>query len=415
MAISILQSESTGAKIKVVGVGGGGSNIVNSMVNKGIDGVEFISINTDAQALENSKADVKIQIGKMLTKGLGAGMKDDIGKKAVEENREEVARALNGSDMVFITAGMGGGTGTGAAPEIAHIAKSQNALVVSIVTKPFNFEGKPKKELAEKGLKRLKEESDCLIVIPNQKIMDLIKDNDSKQEAFSLANRVLYNATKGISQIITKHGEINVDFADVRTIMKDSGDAMIGSGIASGENRAMRAVQDALENPVLDNIDIAGARNVLVNISSNGQIGMKEIERINQTIHDIVGDEAKYIIGIVDDPELKDTVMVTVIATGFNYKEEVFETTPVAEIDEDMEEMEHSGVGSILIIPDNISDLDKPAIIRRHLSSIREEVKINPDLSEKNKAVSDSEKGFDDEYFDENRISNPAFLRKQMD
>ncbi|MCX6165033.1 MAG: cell division protein FtsZ [Ignavibacteriae bacterium] len=222
MPIQLIPDSLDGAKIRVVGVGGGGGNIVNSMVNKGIEGVEFIAVNTDAQALEISKANVKIQIGKNITKGLGTGM------KAVEETRDTLEKALLGSDMVFITAGMGGGTGTGGAPEVAHIAKSQNALVVAIVTKPFEFEGRPRTELANQGLERLKEEVDSLIVIPNQRIFELISVDTDKRAAFELANKVLYNATRGISQIITKTGEINVDFADVRTIMKDMGDAMIG-------------------------------------------------------------------------------------------------------------------------------------------------------------------------------------------
>ena len=289
MSIQLLPTEHSGAKIRVVGVGGGGGNIVNSMINKGIEGVEFVSINTDAQALEISKAEVKIQIGKNLTKGLGAGMREEIGAKAVEESREEISKSLAGSDMVFITAGMGGGTGTGGAPEVARIAKSHDALVVAIVTRPFKFEGKPKMDLADSGIQRLKEEVDSLIIIPNQKILDIVSDDCGYSQAFALANKVLYNATKGISQIITKAGEINVDFADVRTIMKESGDAIIGTGIAEGEGRAEKAVDEALNNPVLDNIDIKGAKRVLVNICSNINIKMSEINFVNEKIHNVVG------------------------------------------------------------------------------------------------------------------------------
>ncbi|MFA5404275.1 MAG: cell division protein FtsZ [Ignavibacteria bacterium] len=306
MPIQLIPDSLDGAKIRVVGVGGGGGNIVNSMVNKGIEGVEFIAVNTDAQALDVSKANIKIQIGKNITKGLGTGMKDEIGMKAVEETRDTLEKSLLGSDMVFITAGMGGGTGTGGAPEVAHIAKSQNALVVAIVTKPFEFEGRPRMELANQGLERLKDEVDSLIVIPNQRIFELISVDTDKKQAFELANKVLYNATRGISQIITKTGEINVDFADVRTIMKDMGDAMIGTGIAEGENRAEKAALDALSNPLLDNIDIAGSKCVLVNISSNGSIKMSEIGKINQIIQSKSGEDAKYILGIVDDKDMKD-------------------------------------------------------------------------------------------------------------
>ena len=323
MSIQLMPDNLDGAKIRVVGVGGGGGNIINSMVNKGIEGVEFIAINTDAQALEKSSANVKIQIGRNITKGLGTGMKNDIGLKAAEESKDAIEKSLVGSDMVFITAGMGGGTGTGASPEIAHIAKSLNALVVAIVTKPFDFEGKPRMELASQGLDKLKGEVDSLIVIPNQKIFDLISEDTTKNQAFDLTNRVLYHATRGISQIITKTGEINVDFADVKTIMKDMGDAMIGTGIAEGENRAERAANDSLTNPLLEDIDISGAKCVLVNIASNGSITMNEIGKINRIIQEKSGEEATYIFGIVDDKEMKDEIMVTVIATGFNAVEEL--------------------------------------------------------------------------------------------
>lgn len=305
-----------GARIVVVGVGGGGGNILNSMVSKGIDGVEFIAINTDAQALNTSLAQNRIQIGKSVTRGLGTGMNDEKGAQAAEESKEDISKVLKSADMVFITAGMGGGTGTGAAPVVAKIARSVNALVVAVVTKPFNFEGKPRMILAEKGIERLKTEVDSVIVIPNQNILNIINEDDSSEVAFDYANRVLYDATKGISQIVTKHGEVNVDFADVKTIMKGMGEAMIGMGIAKGEDRARKAAESALINPVLDSIDITNSKSVLVNIVS-GNYKMKEIELINKTIQDVAGEEAKYILGIAKDPNMKDEIMVTVIATGF--------------------------------------------------------------------------------------------------
>lgn len=408
MPIQLIPDNIDGAKIRVVGVGGGGGNIINSMVNKGIEGVEFIAVNTDAQALEISKANVKIQIGKNITKGLGTGMKDEIGMKAVEESRDALEKALAGSDMVFITAGMGGGTGTGGSPEVAHIAKSLNALVVAIVTKPFEFEGRPRMEMANQGLERLKEEVDSLIVIPNQKIFELISVDTDKRSAFELANKVLYNATKGISQIITKTGEINVDFADVRTIMKDMGDAMIGTGIAEGESRAEKAALDALSNPLLDDIDITGSKSVLVNISSNGSIKMSEIGRINQIIQSKAGEEAKYILGIVDDKDMKDEIMVTVIATGF-------EKIAVQEKSDEQENEISIYKAAITTIPKDqkeLQELDKPAWMRR-----KPNILVNDDLSEE--TPKKKEKTLDDLGFDinieEKFLKTPGFLRRQMD
>jgi cell division protein FtsZ len=408
MPIQLINDSLDGAKIRVVGVGGGGGNIINSMVNKGIEGVEFIAVNTDAQALDISKANVKIQIGKNITKGLGTGMKDEIGMKAVEESRDAIEKALAGSDMVFITAGMGGGTGTGGSPEVAHIAKSLNALVVAIVTKPFEFEGRPRMEMANQGLERLKDEVDSLIVIPNQKIFELISIDTDKRSAFELANKVLYNATKGISQIITKTGEINVDFADVRTIMKDMGDAMIGTGISEGENRAEKAALDALSNPLLDDIDIAGSKSVLVNISSNGSIKMSEIGRINQIIQNKAGEDAKYILGIVDDKDMKEDIMVTVIATGFMKASEVAKTNE--------EEVKAAGYNTVITeLPKDqkaYKDLDVPAWQRRY-----DKININDDLSEE--APKKKEKTLDDLGFDinieEKFLKTPGFLRRQMD
>ncbi len=412
MPIRLLTNNLDGAKIRVVGIGGGGGNALNTMVEKGIEGVEFIAINTDSQALEKSLAHVKIQIGKNLTKGLGAGMRDDIGLKAVEENREEISRALEGSDMIFITAGFGGGTGTGAAPEIAHIAKSQNALVVAVVTKPFGFEGNPRMKLAEQGLLRLKDEVDSLIVIPNQKILQLISKDTTKKIAFEIADRVLHNATRGISQIITQPGEINVDFADVRTVMQNMGDAMIGTGIASGEGRAEKATLSALENPLLDEINISGSRSVLVNICSNGEITMTEIELINQMILERTNEKANYIFGILDDDTMKDEIMVTVIATGFN---NALEDAPNVTVmpGKDAIKSSFQGVYKLEKVPENIADLDKPGFERRQLSkiSLDDEMKEIPRTKT---AVKHSSLGLDDDFNVEEGYS-PAFLRRQAD
>ncbi|MCB0725115.1 MAG: cell division protein FtsZ [Ignavibacteriae bacterium] len=410
MAIRLLTNERGNAKIRVVGVGGGGGNALNTMVQKGIEGVEFIAVNTDLQALENSKADLKIQIGKNLTNGLGAGMNFETGKKAVEENRDEIERALSGSDMVFVTAGMGGGTGTGGAPELARIAKSMNALVVAIVTTPFKFEGKPRLQQAVSGIENLKDEVDSLIVIPNQKIFDLITGDTTKREAFEMADRVLYNATRGISQIITKTGEINVDFADVRTIMKDMGDAMIGTGLASGDERALKSAKDALSNPLLEEIDITGSACVLTNICSNGNIKMSEIEKINDLIQGEAGEDAKYIFGVVDDEDMGDEIMVTVIATGFRG------ATQSKDDDSDMVVQENiifPDTGKITKIPtpEELAQYDEPAIKRRKIN-------INDDLSEEDikDTISDDDDdlGFSEFDFNED-FKKPAFLRRQMD
>lgn len=414
MPIKLATNVHSGAKIKIVGVGGGGGNVLNSMVDKGIEGVEFIAINTDAQVLEVNKAEIKIQIGRSLTKGLGTGMEEEVGNKAVEESRNEIEDVLSGSDMVFITAGMGGGTGTGGAPAVSRIAKSLGALVVAIVTTPFQFEGKPKMELAKKGLEKLRNEVDSLIIIPNQNIARLINKDATKDEAFDLANKVLFNAARGISKIITDVGDINVDFADVRTIMKDTGDAMIGTGLASGENRAEKAANDALVNPVLDEINIKGSKCVLTNICSNGKITFSEIERINEIIQNAAGEDAKYIFGLVDDIKMGEEVMVTVIATGFTKKGSMSvtdhgEQTKSAKFFEGY----NNQAGKITSMPtvDEIKNYDTPSYLRR-------EIKLNDDLSEDIKSIKTKEEevdlGFEDFNIDDD-FSKPAFLRRQMD
>ncbi|MDQ3019959.1 MAG: cell division protein FtsZ [Bacteroidota bacterium] len=416
MPIKLVTNNHNGAKIRVVGVGGGGGNVLNSMVDKGIEGVEFMAINTDAQALEKNLAEIKIQIGRSLTKGLGTGMDEEIAFKAVEESRSEIEDALAGSDMVFVTAGMGGGTGTGGAPAIARVARSIGALVVAIVTKPFHFEGKPRMELANKGLEKLKNEVDSMIIIPNQNILRLISKDATKKQAFELADRVLYNATKGISKIITETGEINVDFADVRTIMKDMGDAMIGTGVATGENRGERAANDALINPVLDEIKIEGSKCVLSNICSNGNITMGEIERINEIIQSAAGEDAKYIFGLVEDSKMGEEIMVTVIATGFNKQAKYSSNDEMNEIEKARKEerfhSDYSDKGRITTLPshDDLSKFDKPAYDRR-------EIKLNEDLSETPKKIKievDDDFGFEDLNIDDD-FSKPAFLRRQMD
>ena len=312
--------EDYGAQIKVVGIGGGGSNAVNAMIDRGLIGVEFCVFNTDMQALSQSQASIKLQIGKNLTRGLGAGADPSVGRRAVDEDADEIGRILAGNDMIFVTAGMGGGTGTGGAAKVAQIAKAQGSLVVGIVTRPFAFEGKRRLKQAEEGIEELRKNVDTLIIIPNQKLLALVEQGTSLLDGFEIANQVLYNATRGISELITRHGYINVDFADVRTIMSDMGDAIMGAGTASGEHRAAIAAETAISSPLLEGVSIAGAQGVLVNITGGKSMTLLEVSEATQIIHDTAGDDANIIFGAVLDESMSDEIMVTVIATGFNNK-----------------------------------------------------------------------------------------------
>src|SRR5689334_5013071 len=289
------ESSSQNARMKVVGVGGGGGNAVNRMIEERLSGVEFISINTDAQALLNSKSDVKIQIGKKLTRGLGAGARPEIGRQAIEENREEVARVLAGADMVFVTCGMGGGTGTGAAPVICEIARQNGALTVGIVTKPFLFEGRKRMRQADQGISDMRRNVDTMIVVPNERLLAVVGKGIPFQDALKKADEVLLHATQGIASLITSTGIINVDFADVRTVMQNGGAALMGTGIGRGENRALEAAQQAISSPLLDNVSITGATGVLINIIGGDDLTLGETTQINDIIHDAVGDDAEII------------------------------------------------------------------------------------------------------------------------
>ena len=306
------------AKIVVVGVGGGGGNALNRMIEDGMSSVEFIAINTDAQDLENNNSQIKLQIGKELTKGLGAGANSEIGQKAVEENKEIIADELNKADMVFITAGMGGGTGTGAAPAIAKIARETNALTVGIVTQPFAFEGPIRKKRALEGIKEMKSNCDTLLVIPNETLLEIASDETTVTESFKLADSILNQATKGISDLINKPGLINLDYADVRTIMKNMGDAIMGTGIAKGEEKAILAAQQAINSPLLQKTSIKGAKGLLVNVSGSQQLTMRELNEASNIIYEEAGEDANVILGCVIDPELSDEIRITVIATGLN-------------------------------------------------------------------------------------------------
>ncbi len=306
------------AKIKVIGVGGGGGNAVNTMIRSKLDGVEFIAANTDVQALKFSEAGIKIQIGTQATRGLGAGANPDVGRNAAIEDQVTLAEVLRGSDMVFITCGMGGGTGTGAAPVIAKVAKELGALTVGVVTKPFSFEGKKRAKHADLGIEALKENVDTLIVIPNEKLLTVAGKDTPMVDTFKMADEVLLQAVKGISDLITIPGLINLDFADVRTIMGEMGMALMGTGMASGENRAMEAAQKAISSPLLENISINGATGIIINITGPADMTLFEVNEASKLIQQEAHEDANIIFGAVIDEKNKDSMRVTVIATGFN-------------------------------------------------------------------------------------------------
>ncbi len=306
------------ATIRVIGVGGGGGNAVNKMLDKCIQGIEFIAVNTDSQALQENLSPIKIQIGRELTKGLGAGARPSVGADAAMENHREIEAALEGSDMVFITAGMGGGTGTGAAPVVAEIAKKMNILTVAVVTKPFDCEGRKRFLTAEQGIEHLRGSVDTLIIIPNERLLDIAEEDTTVTDAFIMADDVLYDATRGISDLITVHGLINLDFADVRTTMVNGGTALMGSATAKGDKRSEKAAQEAISSPLLGGVSIKGARNVLVNITAGPNLGIREATQATSVIQQEAGEDAEVIFGTVIDPEQGDEIRVTVIATGFD-------------------------------------------------------------------------------------------------
>ncbi len=342
------------AHIKVIGVGGGGSNAVNRMINEGMKGVDFIVVNTDAQALHNSQANVKLQIGGKITRGLGAGANPDIGRQSAEESREEIANSLKGADMVFVTAGMGGGTGTGAAPIVAEIAKELGALTVGVVTKPFGFEGRKRQTFAEKGIENLKEKVDTLIIIPNDRLLQVIDKNTSMLNAFKIADDVLLQGVKGISDLIAVPGLINLDFADVKTIMKETGSALMGIGTASGDKRAQEAANQAVSSPLLET-SINGAKGVLLNISGGSNLGLHEVQEAASVVEKYVDKDANIIFGAVIDETLGDEIKVTVIATGFEEpkadKVKLFTDVEINTFDDD--------------------DLDIPAYLRKRLNNTK--------------------------------------------
>jgi len=387
------ENKNLAAKVKIIGIGGGGNNALNTMINSRLSGVEFIAANTDAQALAANRAPIKLQLGSSLTKGLGAGANPEIGRKAALEDIEKVREALKDTDMVFITAGLGGGTGTGGAPVIAEVAREMGALTVAIVTKPFQFEGKKRMKQAEEGLANLKMTADALITIPNQRLLSISGKSMTLLEAFKKADEILFHAAKGISDIIVGQGIINLDFADVRTIMAETGLALMGTGIATGENRAVEAAQKAISSPLLEDISIEGARGLLINISGGQNMTLNEINEATTLIQKEAHEEANIIWGMVIDEAMAEEIRVTVIATGFGKAEEksVSRVPKVAPIS--------------FSVKDNIREnKDIPAFIRKIRSNERErydEVKLKESV--------------DFSIEDEERFDIPTFLRKQAD
>lgn len=375
------------ALIKVVGIGGGGGNVLEHMMAETIEGVEFICMNTDAQALQRSSARTVIQLGEEITKGLGAGANPDVGRQAAEENRDRIREALEGTDMVFLTAGMGGGTGTGGAPIVAQIAKELGILTVAVVTKPFAFEGRKRMRIAEEGIKSLSKYVDSLITIPNNKLLSVLGKNISLLNAFKAANNVLRGAVQGIADLITRPGLINVDFADVRTVMSEMGMAMMGTGIGTGENRAREAAEAAISSPLLEDVDFSGARGVLVNITAGMDMSIGEFEAVGDAIKGFTSENATVVVGTVIDPDLTEEMRVTIVVTGLGRDFDKEEAKPQSTLSKNTR-----SDGTV-----DYHQLDRPTYLRQQ-DSVKKTAQPE-DLREK-----------DAEYLD-----IPAFLRKQED
>ena len=383
MKFELMDAYGQNAIIKVVGVGGGGGNAVNHMLNSQIDGVDFICANTDAQALNNVSARTVIQLGNELTKGLGAGTNPEIGRQAAVDDRERIEQAIEGADMVFLTAGMGGGTGTGATPVFAEIAKDMGILTVAVVTRPFPFEGKQRASVAEKGIEELRQYVDSLITIPNEKLLPVLGREVSLVNAFNEANDVLYGAVQGIADLITRPGLINVDFADVRKVMSEMGLAMMGTGVATGENKAREAAEKAIASPLLEDVNLQGARGILVNITGGPDLALGEFDEVGNTVKEFASDDAVVVVGTVIDPELHEEIRVTVVATGL--------TNSAAGQNETIR-LVRTKTGEL-----DFGQLDKPTIIRQK-------------GVEAKRTRTDHRKDDDLDYLD-----IPAFLRRQAD
>jgi cell division protein FtsZ len=386
----LADTENQGAIIKVVGVGGGGGNAVSHMVNSGIEGVDFVCINTDAQALKHSKVKASLQIGSNITKGLGAGADPEVGRQAAMEDRDRIVELIEGSDMIFITAGMGGGTGTGAAPIVAQVAKELGILTVAVVTKPFEMEGNKRTSLAEQGINELHKYVDSLITIPNQKLLTVLGGDMTLLDAFRTANQVLQGAVQGIAELITRPGMINVDFADVRTVMAETGMAMMGSGHATGEGRAKAAAEAAISSPLLEDVNLSGAHGLLINVTAGMDLRTSEFHTVGETVKQYASDDATVVVGYVIDPDMTDQIRVTVVATGIGraVAKAVPQPTIVQGVGRADRRRAPLGVG-------DYSAYDTP-----------------PRLRERARAVGD---GLSLDHGDEALIDIPAFLRRQAD
>ena len=386
------------AVIKVIGVGGGGGNAVQHMVTTEVEGVDFICANTDAQALDNMAAQTVIQIGGEMTKGLGAGANPDVGRQAAVDDRERIAEMLSGADMVFITAGMGGGTGTGAAPVVAEVARDMGILTVAVVTKPFTFEGRKRLTIAEEGIKELKENVDSLIIIPNQKLLPVLGKNTSLINAFNTANDVLKGAVQGIADLIIRPGMINVDFADVRTVMSEMGMAMMGSGAGRGDNRATEATEAAINSPLLEDVDLKGASGILVNITAGLDLSLGEFSEVGNIVEEYASDAATIVVGTVIDPEMTEELKVTVVATGLGRAKEQ-EVRVVS-----------TGGGRAATAPTDYSQLELPTAMRNRAEAEKSK-RVTEATREPEPKMQNGRTGTDDMDF----LDIPAFLRRQAD
>jgi cell division protein FtsZ len=385
----LIDNVPSNAVIKVIGIGGGGGNAVKHMIENSVEGVDFICANTDAQALSDIASKTVLQLGGDITKGLGAGANPEIGRAAAMEDRERIAESLRGADMVFITAGMGGGTGTGGAPVVAEVARELGILTVAVVTRPFPFEGKKRLKIAQEGVSELQQHVDSLITIPNEKLLEVLGKNTSLLDAFREANDVLLGAVQGIADLIIRPGMINVDFADVRTVMSEMGMAMMGTGSSKGENRAREAAERAINSPLLDDIDLQGARGILVNITAGLDLALGEFAEVGDTIEEFASEEATVVVGTVIDPDMTDELKVTVVATGLGAEAA---KTPLQVIDTPKPVSANAETDEA---PD-YRDLDRPAVQRRQRAAGGQANAAAP--------------AADEEYFD-----IPAFLRRQAD
>jgi cell division protein FtsZ len=380
------------AVIKVIGIGGGGGNAVKHMISSDIEGVEFICANTDAQALKDIDARTVMQLGSGMTKGLGAGANPEVGRQAALEDRERIAEVLSGADMVFITAGMGGGTGTGGAPVVAEIAREMGILTVAVVTRPFAFEGRKRMALAEAGIKQLKDRVDSLITIPNEKLLAVLGKTTSLLDAFKAANDVLLGAVQGIADLIIRPGMINVDFADVRTVMSEMGMAMMGTGIARGDNRAREAAEAAIRSPLLEDVNLQGARGILVNITAGMDLTLGEFTEVGNTIEEFASSEATVVVGTVIDPEMTDELRVTVVATGLGQVESLKASVPPTKVVDNTRTSDGTP---------NYAVLDKPTVMRAN--------------NQANRNSGNAARALDTRERDMEYLDIPAFLRRQAD